>query len=94
MKKKNTQGKNEVGRVAQKLKRVNKKDLRISGKQGIQGKAVKGQWSRVPIEEELLSNKDFENLVSFEELHDYNVVTKEDGTKGSRRYCKKLVNIL
>lgn len=43
-----------------------------------------GQWNQVPIGEEFFTNKEFENLVSFEELVDYNIVSNEDGTKGKR----------
>ncbi|ODN05959.1 ATP-dependent RNA helicase DDX24 [Orchesella cincta] len=52
------------------------------GNQGKQkSRSKKGEWNLVPVGDEFFSDKEFENLVSFEELVDYNVVSKADGTK-------------
>ncbi|CAL8106713.1 unnamed protein product [Orchesella dallaii] len=55
------------------------------GNQGKQkSKSKKAEWNMVPVGEEFFTDKEFENLVSFEELSDYNVVFKTDGTKEIR----------
>lgn len=38
----------------------------------------RGKWEDVPLGEEFLSNKEFENLISVEILSDYNLVRDED----------------
>ena len=48
-------------------------------RQKAQDSRGRGKWEAVPVGEEFLSNKEFENLISVEILSDYNVV--RDGDK-------------
>lgn len=80
-------GKGQAGKSGGGLKEVKKTIVKQGGgKPGRKSKAPKkGEWNLVPVGEEFFTNKEFDNLVSFEELVDYDVVTKADGTKGNMR---------